>query len=75
MPPETWSVLRQRKREMKSMSQTYPGVDRLVAILRDIRVSSCCNKHYECRYLQFCAELGRNVDLHVSVEKGLWAER
>lgn len=28
--------------------------------------------HFGCRYLQFCAELGRNVDFHASV--GLQAE-
>lgn len=47
---------------------TYPGVDGLEAILRDIRISSYSTMCSRCRYLQFRAELGRNVDLHVCVK-------
>jgi hypothetical protein len=46
----------------------YPGVDGLEAILTNIRISCCSSMHRGCRYLEFCAKLGRNVDFHACVE-------
>ena len=51
------------------MSEAYPGVDRLEAILRDIQISSYSTKHIGCRYLQFGAKLGRNIDFHGGVKR------
>lgn len=55
--------------QVQGVSEAYPGIDRLEAILRDIRISSYSPIHVGCCYLQFRAELGRNIDFHGGVER------